>query len=78
MEEYFRKLKIVVERHEDGFIAYPLGVDGAIVGEGDTFEDALRDVRSAIREYVDVFGVERLNIDAPVLDATVIDSASAM
>ena len=62
MEEYFRKLKIVVERHEDGFIAYPLGVDGAIVGEGDTFEDALSDVRSAIREYVDVFGVERLNI----------------
>jgi predicted RNase H-like HicB family nuclease len=46
-----RKIKIVVERHDDGYIAYPLqlrkGV--AIVGEGDTYEEALADVTSAIK-----------------------------
>ena len=46
-----RKVKVIVERHEDGYIAYPLGLrEGvAIVGEGDTYDEALADVKSAIR-----------------------------
>jgi hypothetical protein len=36
-----QQFKIVVEKHEDGYIAYPLGVKGVVIGEGDTFEDAL-------------------------------------
>ena len=76
LDEHLAKLKIVVERHDNGFVAYPLGVDGAIVGEGDTFDEALADVRSAIREFADVFGVERLNIDSPVLDAKVVEYSS--
>ena len=75
--DYMAKLKIVVEQHEDCFIAYPLGVDGAIVGEGDSFEDALADVKSAIHEYVEVFGREGLNIDTPVLNAVVVEAAAA-
>jgi len=34
-------LKILIEKHPDGFIAYPLGVKGVVVGEGDTYEEAL-------------------------------------
>jgi len=42
-------LKIVVERHSDGYVAYPLGLArGAVVGQGDTYEAALSDVRSAL------------------------------
>jgi hypothetical protein len=70
------RLKIVVERHEDGFVAFPLGVDGVIVGEGDTFEEALADVRSAILEFAEVFGVERLNVDSPVLEARIVDDGT--
>jgi predicted RNase H-like HicB family nuclease len=46
-----RKIKIIVERHETGYVAYPLGLcDGvSIVGEGDTYDEALADVTSAIR-----------------------------
>ncbi len=29
-------IPIVIEEHEDGFVAYPLGIKGVIVGEGDT------------------------------------------
>ena len=36
-----RLLKIVVEKHDDGYVAYPLGVKGVVVGEGDTYEEAL-------------------------------------
>jgi predicted RNase H-like HicB family nuclease len=51
-----RSFKIVVERHEDGYVAYPLGIDGVVVGEGDTFEEALADVRSAMQFHLETFG----------------------
>lgn len=53
-----KNLKIVVEHHEDGFIAYPVGLNGVVIGEGDTFEDALKDVRSAIQFHIETFGKE--------------------
>ena len=28
-----RKLKIIVERHADGYVAYPIGLKGVVVGE---------------------------------------------
>ncbi|PYS57339.1 MAG: hypothetical protein DMF76_22500 [Acidobacteria bacterium] len=53
-------LKILIEKHPDGFVAYPLGVKGVVVGEGDTYEEALANVRSAIAFHVETFGVEVL------------------
>lgn len=46
---------VVVEKHPAGYVAYPLNVDGAVVGEGDTFEEALADVKSAIRFHIETF-----------------------
>lgn len=64
-----RQIKIVVERHPDAYVAYPLGVKGVVVGEGNTYEEALADVRSAIRFHVESFGPDVLDIDPPVLEA---------
>ena len=50
------QLKIIVEKHSDGYVAYPLGLKGVIVGEGDTYEEALNDVKSAVRFHIDTFG----------------------
>ena len=36
-----RHFKIIIEKHLDGYIAYPIGVMGAIVGQGNTYEEAL-------------------------------------
>ena len=69
-----RQVKVVVEKHPDGYVAYPLGVKGAVVGEGDTFEAALADVASAIRFHVETFGTEMLDADPPVLDAFVAET----
>jgi hypothetical protein len=44
-----KQFKIIVEKHQDGYIAYPLGIKGVVVGEGDTYEEALADVKSASR-----------------------------
>ena len=70
-----RQIKIVVEKHPDGYVAYPLGIKGAVVGEGDTYEDALKDVRSAIAFHLETFGRESLDVDPPVLEAFVAEAA---
>ena len=57
MEHQF---KIVVEKHEDGYVAYPLGLKGVVVGQGDTFDEALSDVRSAIAFHIETFGAEAI------------------
>lgn len=61
-----RQFKIVVEKHPDGYVAYPLGLKGVVVGEGDTFEETLADVISAIRFHIETFGEELLEGNEPV------------
>lgn len=51
-----RQIKIIVEKHPEGYVAYPLGLKGVIVGEGDTYEEALADVKSAIKFHIETFG----------------------
>jgi predicted RNase H-like HicB family nuclease len=51
-----RQFKIIVEKHSDGYVAYPLGMKGIVVGEGDSYEEALADVKSAIRFHIETFG----------------------
>jgi len=60
-----RQFKIIVEKHSDGYVAYPLGIKGVVVGEGDTYEDALADVKSAITFHIETFGAEVLETDTP-------------
>jgi hypothetical protein len=53
--ERYKIIKVAVELAEDGYIAYPLGMKGAIVGQGDSCELALDDVRSAIKTHIKEF-----------------------
>ena len=55
-----RAIKIVVEKHPDCYVAYPLGLKGVVVGEGETYEAALADVKSAIQFRIATFGHEVL------------------
>jgi len=73
-----RQIKVIVEKHPDGYIAYPLGLKGIIVGEGDTYEAALADVKSAIRFHIDTFGQDVLEAESPVLEAFVAEAGVAI
>ena len=53
-----KQVKIIIEKHEDGYVAYPVGIRGVVVGEGDTYEEALLDVQSALKFHVESFGVQ--------------------
>ena len=73
-----KNLKIVVERHPEGYIAYPLGVKGIVIGEGDTYEEALEDVKSAIKFHVETFGPEVFEKESEVLEAFVTEAGVAV
>ncbi len=72
-----RQFKVIVEKHPDGYIAYPLGLKGVVIGEGDSYEDALSDVRSAIAFHLETFGSEMLQNEVPVLEAYIAEAAVA-
>ena len=72
--DMLKEFKIIVEKHSDGYIAYPLGIKGVVVGEGDTYEEALADVKSAMQFHIETFGAEVLEADPPVLEAFVAEA----
>lgn len=72
----YRAVKVVVERHADGYVSYPLGLKGVVVGQGATYAEALQDVESAIRFHVESFGEDVLSPDSetPLLEAFVAEA----
>jgi len=63
--------KIVVEKHTDGYVAYPISMSGVVVAEGNSYEEALENVRSAILQHIETFGSEALEDDSDILEAFV-------
>ena len=66
METIMKQIKIVVEKHPDTYVAYPLGLKGVVVGQGETYEAALADVKSAIQFHLESFGPEALETMEPI------------
>ncbi len=69
-----KTIKIVVEQHPDTFVAYPLSVDGAVVGQGDTVEEAFNECVSALQAHIEAFGPEVLDVELPVVDAFMVET----
>ena len=71
-------IKIIVEKHADGYVGYPLGLKGIVVREGDTCEKVLADVKSAIQFHLETFGSDVFENDSPVLEAFVAEVGVAL
>ena len=69
-----KHVKVIVEKHSDGYVAYPIGLQGVIVGEGDTYEEALADVQSAITFHIETFGSAVVEDASSVLDVFVAEA----
>jgi predicted RNase H-like HicB family nuclease len=48
-----------------------------VVGEGDTYEEALADVKSAIKFHIETFGQEVVEGEPPVLEVFVAEAGVA-
>ena len=71
-------VKILVEKHPDGFVAYPLGLKGVVIGWGSTESEALADVRSAIMFHVETFGSEVFGTGPLVFDAILAETGAVV
>jgi len=60
-----QQFEIVVERTSDGYVAYPLRLKGIVVGQGDTYKEAVSDVKSAIQFHIEIFGKEVIESEPP-------------
>ena len=76
--EMVKSFKIIVEKHSDGYVAYPLGLKGVIVGEGNTYEEALLDVKSALGFHIETFGPEVLDETSSALEVFVAETGVAV
>jgi predicted RNase H-like HicB family nuclease len=56
-------------------VAYPLGVEGVVVGEGDSYDEALADVKSALGVYVETFEPGALEASDEVLEVFLAETA---
>ena len=68
-----RPLKVIIERHFDGYIAYPVGVYGVVLGQGDSLDEAVGDLASALRFHISCFGEAEID-DAATPLAIFVDS----
>ena len=69
-----KAVKIVVERHPDTYLAHPLGVKGVVVGEGETYEAAVADLKSALGFHLETFGADVLDVDPPIIEAFIAEA----
>lgn len=69
-----KSIKIIIEKHSEGYVAYPIGVQGVIVGEGDTYEEALTNVQSAIHFHLETSGLEVLESGNGVIEAFIAEA----
>ena len=69
-----KQLKVIVEKHPDGYVAYPLGLKGVVVGEGDTYEEAMADVKSAIKYHIETFGPNMVEADPTILEVFIAET----
>lgn len=73
-----KNIRIIVEKHEDGYVAYPLGLKGVVVGEGDSHADALADATSAAQFHVETFGLDAFDEANEVTEVTIEEAAIAV
>jgi predicted RNase H-like HicB family nuclease len=73
-----KQFRIIIEKHSDGYVVYPLSIKGAVVGEGDTHEEALADVKSAIRCYIEVVGKETRENESPAIETFLVEAEVAI
>ena len=69
-----QEFKVVVEKHQDGYVAYPLGLKGVVVSEGDSYEEVLSNVKSAIKFHIKTFGNEIFEEEELVIEAFIAEA----
>ncbi len=73
-----KRFKIIVQRTSEGYVAYPIGLRGAVVSDGETFEEVLVNVKQAIAFHIETFGEDVLEGLASLEDLTMMETEVAL
>ncbi len=73
-----KSIKVIVEKHRDGYVAYPIGMKGVVVGQGNTYDEALADVKSAIQFHIETFGTEVLDTGTQADEIFIVETRIAV
>jgi predicted RNase H-like HicB family nuclease len=73
-----KQIKIIVEKHRDGYVAYPIGMKGVVVAQGDSYDEVLIEVKSAIDFHIETFGKEVFEGEDVVMDVFIAETQVAM
>jgi len=73
-----KRFKVIIQRTPEGYVAYPLGLKGVVVSDGDTFEEALENIRKAIAFHIETFWEDVLDGIAAPEDLTVAEAEVAL
>ena len=71
------QVKVIIEKHPDGYVAYPLGLKGVVVGEGNTYDEALTDVKSAMAFHIETFGADVFADESSILEVFITEAGIA-
>ncbi len=73
-----RQIKIIVEKHSDGFVAYPIGLKGVVVAQGDSYDEVLKEIKSAIDFHIETFGKDVFESEDVATEVFVAETLVAM
>ena len=65
------RIAVVVERAEEGYVAYPLGMRAVVIGQGRTSGEAVEQLESALRHHIARFGRDVLEEAIPADNVSV-------
>jgi len=55
-----------------------LGLKGVVIGQGDSYESALEDVKSAIKFHIETFGLNEIESNPPLIEAFIDEAGVAV
>jgi predicted RNase H-like HicB family nuclease len=73
-----KQIKVIVEKHLDGYFAYPVGLKGVVVAQGDSYDEVLREIQSAIDFHIETFGKEVFEGEDIALDVFIAETQIVM
>ncbi len=53
-----KSINIIIEKHSECYLAYPLGLSGVLLSRGNTYQEALENIKSTIKFHLETFRKE--------------------
>jgi predicted RNase H-like HicB family nuclease len=53
-----KSINVIIEKHPEGYVAYLLGLSGVLLSKGNTYQEALENIKFTIKFHLENFRKE--------------------